>query len=364
MFTFEYMENGNVTVAKMEAERLFPVMAKIQEKNLPYIVKDESDRTIFSYNKEYVKAHQPMTWTLAYKLNGVITKKVYVNLVQLSIDTCTVNASGAQWCIFRSDDPKKIWRSGNLQPKPVLPDPAPAPKAGAVAPSDFQQVSENELDKMNDAVNDVMAEESVPTDTANVDSSVDLIEDDAFLDQDPDGQYHIVRVDNKLLNGYIDMSFSTKEKVYKHFNALKAAYIAMLTYTHPDKIGEGGKHVFIKLFNRETANKELVVEATLNILKLFGEQAETSSEIDEIIDEYISQFHPENACFFEEEYLTIKIGNSIFYIRDEYVRTDSMMLEYYGCTEKEEWRRVYVNEEDANAYNDEYIYKGCVAKNM
>lgn len=367
------MKAGVITVNEFDSyAELLPVMIHVEKQNLPYYIVEDG-KTIFSGNLQYVEAQQRpvMSYTLKIKKADGVSIETFHDFTELSAAAMVANDAGLPWFIV-DDNTNKVVRKGNLD---KLQQPTPAPKAG-VAPMPEPETPDIDidaaLDEMNDAVGDFdtigNTEERISEQPVEEAVNLDLVEDAAFLDQDADGLYHIIRVDDRILNGYMDLRYATKEKAVKHFNEFNKAHVAMITFSMlEDTDSRNQNYVTVHSFNFDKVNKDYALNAIFHVFSLRESwthcDIDLSDELEEILDSFLKSFKPEDRYFFEGEPFEICVDGRSYYIRDEYVRNDSYYVEMSGCTEKEEWRYLYDSKAaTVDPYNS--LYSLCVADNM
>ena len=355
----KYMVGGKVNVNEFNSfEKLLPVMAHVQDEKYPYYVMQDG-KAIFKYNLQYVEkqAKPAEVYTLRIKYPDETKSEDYTDLVSLAAATMAANDAEFPWYVV--DNAGNIIRKGNLDKLPSK-NTTPAPKAGVEEAEEVEDASDIDIDTIVDeasnAIDDIDVigdtEEHIPEQPVKEVANLDLIEDAAFLDQDADGLFHIIRVDDRILTGYMDLRYATKEKAVKHFNELNKAHIAMITFSLPDNSDNCDKsYVPVRSFNFDKANKDHALNAIFHVFSL--REAWThcviglSDELEKMLDSFLESFRPEDGCFFECEPFEIHVDGKSYFIKDEYVRNDIYYIEMCGRTEKEEWRYLYNSKEAA-----------------
>ena len=425
------MKAGTVSIDEFSSyAELLPVMIHIHDQHLPYYI-IEDGKMVFQGNVRYLDAQKNhgINYTLKIKNeDGSVSSETFHDIVAISVAAGTANDASLPWFIM-DNNTNKVIRKGNcdqLQPTPapkagVAPMPEPetpdididaaldemnnvigdndkcveeaSGSSGFSGISvvdalnglidkrkeDLMRLKELEARLMSDdalietdsIIGDMDAIDSIekPVSEQPVEESVnlDLIEDAAFLDQDPDGLYHIVRVDNRILDGYMDLRYATKEKAVRHFSELNKAHVAMITFSLVENINNfGDNHVTVRSFNFNKANKDYTLNAIFHFFSLMESRTryyiDLSPELEKILDAFLKSFKPEDGVFFDGEPLEILVDNHKYYIQDEYQRNDAMMVSVYGGSEKEEWRYLY-NSKEAIASED-VLYSVCIASGM
>ena len=335
-----------------------------------------------NYTMSLTQAITGVCFAHIYEVKIKTGRRVYSKTTNNSMEAATIYVHGlhAGYPVFLSRD-GQIVTADNCGPKwagySIHADqlqPTPAPKAG-VAPMPESETPDIDIDaaidEMNDAIDDMDAVDSIePVQEQSVEEAInlDLIEDASFLDQDPDGLYHIVRVDDRILDGYMDLRYATKEKAVKYFSELNKAHVAMITFNMLENTDSRNQsYVEVHSFNFDKANKDYALNAIFHVFSLKESwthcDIDLSDELEEILDSFLKSFKPEDRYFFEGEPFEICVDGRSYYIRDEYVRNDSYYVEMSGCTEKEEWRYLYDSKAAAvDPYNS--LYSLCVADDL
>lgn len=360
------MKAGVVTINEFNNYiELLPVMIHIHDQQLPYYVLEDS-KIVFKGNLEYLEAQkQPVnSYTLKIKKADGVSVEAFHDFTALSAAAMVANDAGLPWFIV-DDNTGKLMRKGNCD---NLQKPTPATKAG-VAPMPEPEMPDIDidaaLDEMNDAIGNI--EECIPEQPIEESVNLDLVEDAAFLDQDADGLYHIVRVDDRILDGYMDLRYATKEKAIKYFSELNKFHVAMITFSMLENTDSRNQnYVTVRSFNFDKANKDYALNAIFYVFSLRESwihcNINLSAELEEILDAFLKSFKPEDGGFFDGEPLEILVDNRNYYIKDEYQRNDAMWCSVYGGSEKEEWRYLYSSKEAIASEDD--LYRVCIASGM
>ena len=363
------MKAGAVTINEFtNYTELLPVMIHIHDQHLPYYI-IENGKTIFQGNLQYLEAQkQPAnSYTLKIKKADGVSVETFTDFTALSAATMVANDAGLPWFIVDNNTNKMI-RKGNCDQL----QPTPAPKADVALMPEPETPDidiDAALDEMNNAIDDIDTvnniEECVPEKPVEESVNLDLIEDAAFLDQDADGLYHIIRVDDRILDGYMDLRYATKEKAVKHFSELNKAHVAMITFSLVENINSYNEsHVAVRSFNFDKANKDCALNVIFHIFSLNDYDIELSDELEEILDSFLKSFKREDGYYFDDEPFEICVGGHSYYIKDEFERNDLYYVEMSsGRTEKEEWRYLY-NSKEAAADNCNYLYSLCIASDL
>lgn len=336
-----------------------------------------------NYTLSITQATTSVCFAHTYEVKIKTGRRVYSKMTNDSMEAATIYVHGlrAGYPVFLNRDGQIVaadncgpkWASYSIHASSNHSDPTPAPKAG-VAPMPETEPDidiDATLDEMNNAIDDINTvgsiEEHIPEQPVEEAVNLDLVEDAAFLDQDPDGLYHIIRVDDRILDGYMDLRYATKEKAVKHFNALNKAHVAMITFSMLENTDSRNQsYVAVHSFNFYKANKDYVLNAIFHVFSLRESwtccDIDLSCDLEEILDAFLKSFEPEDGVFFDGEPLEILVDNRNYYVKDEYQRNDAMLCSVYGGSEKEEWRYLYSSKEAIAS--EDVLYSVRIAYDM